>query len=358
MKKLRVAIIGYGKSGCCIHANIFKTEAKDIIEVKAVVELDPNRRAAAAADFGCDVYESYTELFNREDLDFVVNSSFSHMHYPITLDLLKHGFSVVCEKPFCETAAQAQEMIDAARENKVTLTVFQQSRLAPYFIKTEEVIRSGVLGDIFEIRAAFGGFSRRYDWQTVQAYNAGAMRNTGPHPFEQVLYLLDTEDMPEIYAKLGNYNSYGDAEDYVKAILAHPGKPLFQIDINPSECYGDYIYKIYGTRGCFKCNATKYEYKYYVPSECPELSLICEPLHDENGNPVYCNSQITWHEVSDEITGSAFDSAVSSYYRKLYEHFVNGAELFIKPEKIKQQIAVFEEISRRNPLPAKYKAKL
>ena len=69
-------------------------------------------------------------------------------------------------------------MIDAARENNVTVTVFQQSRLAPYFIKMREVIESGVLGDIFEIRVSFSGFSRRYDWQTVQSYNAGSMRNT------------------------------------------------------------------------------------------------------------------------------------------------------------------------------------
>jgi scyllo-inositol 2-dehydrogenase (NADP+) len=354
MKKLNTAIIGYGKSGYGIHGMFYKSELNNMIDVKAVVELDSERREVAKNDWGCDVYEDYTAIFARDDIDLVVNASFSHMHYPITLDLLKHGFNVLCEKPFCETAEQAQEMIDAARENNVTVTVFQQSRLAPYFIKMREVIESGVLGDIFEIRASFSGFSRRYDWQTVQSYNAGSMRNTGPHPFDQVLYLLDIDDMPEVYAKLGNYNSYGDADDYVKAIITYPGKPLFQIDINPSECYGDYIYKVYGTHGCFKCTAASYEYKYYVPEEVPELSLTLEPVRDENGTPAYCNSRLTFHEVSGEIAGSAFDSAVASYYKLLYAHLVNGDELFVKPEKIKQQIAVFEEISKKNPLPKKY----
>ncbi|NLG52678.1 MAG: hypothetical protein GX541_01690, partial [Clostridiales bacterium] len=82
--------------------------------------------------------------------------------------------------------------------------------------------------------------------------------------------------------------------------------------------------------------------------------LTLEPVRDENGTPAYCNSRLTFHEVSGEIAGSAFDSAVASYYKLLYAHLVNGDELFVKPEKIKQQIAVFEEISKKNPLPKKY----
>ena len=114
MKKLNVAIIGYGRSGCDIHGAFLRTPENDICNVVAVVENDPARAEAAKKDFGCDTYHSYTELFDRTDLDFVVNASYSDLHYPITKDLLEHGLNVLCEKPLCKTPEMVQDLIDTA----------------------------------------------------------------------------------------------------------------------------------------------------------------------------------------------------------------------------------------------------
>ena len=91
MKKLNVAIIGYGRSGCNIHGSFFRSVNNDIAKVVAVVEMDPARAAVAKADFDCDVYSDYREVLERKDVDLVVNASYSHMHYPITLDFLNHN---------------------------------------------------------------------------------------------------------------------------------------------------------------------------------------------------------------------------------------------------------------------------
>ena len=61
------------------------------------------------------------ELFARKDIDLVVNASYSDMHYPITLDLLNHGFNVLTEKPICKKADQLRELIAAAKKNNRTL---------------------------------------------------------------------------------------------------------------------------------------------------------------------------------------------------------------------------------------------
>lgn len=54
--KMRVALIGYGRSGWRIHGAFFKKEDNDICDVIAVVEYDPARQAAAKTDFCCDTY--------------------------------------------------------------------------------------------------------------------------------------------------------------------------------------------------------------------------------------------------------------------------------------------------------------
>ena len=356
MKKLNVAIIGYGRSGCNIHGSFFRSENNDIFRVVAVVELDPVRAEVAKADFQCDTYSDYKELLARDDIDLVVNASYSNMHYPITLDLLNHGFNVLCEKPISKTADQLQELIDAAKKNNVMFTIFQQSRLAEYFQRMEEVLKSGVLGDVKLVRGRWNGFNRRYDWQTLIYREAGAMRNTGPHPFEQCIWLSGTDDMPKnIYSKLQIFNSVGDAEDYVFAIMEYDNGPRFEIEINPSDPYNDgWFYRVYGDRGALRASAKVVEYQYYLESECPQPVLDQKSIHDENGKPCYCANTIQWHKETIELTGDAFAYGTSGYYHRLYDHMVNGGELFIDPAHIKTEIAIFEEIERQNPLMQKF----
>ena len=101
MRKLKLAIIGQGRSGRNIHGRFYKSEKNDIFDVAAVVEADALRRERALEEYpGCEVFATYQELFGRKDLDLVVNASYSQMHYETTKDLLKHGFNVLVEKPF------------------------------------------------------------------------------------------------------------------------------------------------------------------------------------------------------------------------------------------------------------------
>ena len=100
MKKLNVAIIGQGRSGRDIHGAFFKSEANTLYNVVTIVDAVPERQARAKDEFGCDVYASHTELYNRSDIDLVINASYSYLHYHVTMDLLTHGFNVVVEKPF------------------------------------------------------------------------------------------------------------------------------------------------------------------------------------------------------------------------------------------------------------------
>lgn len=146
---LNVAIIGQGRSGRDIHGAYFLSEAsKKYYRVVAVVDALASRRARAANEFGCHVYDDYKLLFDHNDIDLVINSTFSDEHYPITMDLLEHGLNVVCEKPFSAYADECRTMIRAAKEHNCLLTVFQQSRLASYYKRIHEIIESGVLGEI------------------------------------------------------------------------------------------------------------------------------------------------------------------------------------------------------------------
>ena len=51
----------------------------------------------------------------------------------------------------------------------------------------------------------------------------------------------------------------------------------------------------------------------------------------------------------DADVWNVFSGCTDRFYHAWYETLVNGGELFIKPEHIKAQIAIFQEIQDQNP---------
>ena len=305
MKKLNIAIIGFGRSGCDIHGAFLRTPENDICNVKYVVEADPNRAAAAREIFGCETVSTYQELFaHKDELDFVTNASYSDLHYPITKDLMEHGFNVLCEKPLCKTPEMVQDLIDTAKRNNVIFTIFHQYKFNDYYIQMKRLLKEGVIGAVKLARVSQNAFARRYDWQTLLYRDAGTMH---------------------------------------------------EMEVNPSDAYASDmpIYKIYGTKGTMKVYNNKIVYKYYLDEEVPTPELDHRSIHNENGTPAYCNNKLVWHEEEIALKAdvwNAFTTCTNRFYHAWYETLVNGAELFMKPEHIKAQIAIFNEIERQNPL--------
>ena len=353
MKKLNVAIIGQGRSGRDIHGVFFKGELNTKYNVVAIVDAIEERRIRAKEEWGCDVYADYRELFGRTDIDLVVNSTFSHMHAAVSIDLLEHGFNVVCEKPFGKNYEECDRVVKAWEKSGKMFNVFQQSRFAPYFTELMNVINSGKLGRPVQYTISFAGFSRRWDWQTYQGYNGGEVRNTGPHPIDQGISILGFDSDISVFSKLDRVNTFGDAEDYAKIILTAPGKPLIDIDLSKCNAYADYKYLVHCQYGSLKATFDRIDYKYYNPETAPKQELTLEPIRNEDGTPAYCSEKLDWTEESIEVVGDAFNVATQKYYDMIYDYLVNGKEMEINPYQVLKQFKVIDMIRAQNPLDTK-----
>lgn len=359
MKKIRVAIIGQGRSGRDIHGVYLKTDAR--FKIMAIVDLLEERRKRAVEEYHCDVYTDYHDLFKRRDLDLIVNATYSHMHAPVSLDILKAGYNLLCEKPLAPKVKQVDQLIAAARKSGKVFAIYQQSRFAPYFVQVQKVINSGVLGRIVQISIAFNGFSRRWDWQTLQSRNGGNLANTGPHPLDQALQLFG-DGMPKVTCFMDHTdNSLGDAEDHVKLILSGRGQPTIDLEISSCCAYPCFVYNVYGTRGGLKGTQSSMEWKFFKLGEAPKQKLTKDPLFTPNRTPAYPYEELTWHTgawpVVDAKSKQAGYSAANAatqdmtgiYYTMLYNTLIRGTPLKITPLQVRRQIAVIEECRRQNP---------
>ncbi|MFK7695476.1 Gfo/Idh/MocA family protein [Paenibacillus sp. HJGM_3] len=350
-KTIKVGIIGQGRSGRNIHAHGL-VRLKDKFTITAVADGLEDRRKRAVEEFGCNAYATWQEMVENEQLDLVVNASPSDLHFPISLELLKRGINVLCEKPLAKTPEEVDQLI-AAQKSGARLSVFQQSRYMPAFLKMREIIESGVLGRIVQVDFTSNGFARRWDWQTLQSNNGGNLLNTGPHPVDQALQLFGTDLMPQVTCIMDRANTFGDAEDYVKIILRGPGRPTIDLEISSCSVYPRAQFTIQGTNGGLTGNSSKLTWKYFKPDEAPKQELITQPLVDKNGNPAYCSEQLTWYEDNWENVApegmNAFEVMTNTLYKKLYATMTEGAAPEITPEQIRQQMAVMQECRRQNP---------
>jgi len=347
MKKLRVAIIGYGRSGRNIHRHLL-SQLPDLYEIVAYVDKDAQRQEMIKKENDCEVLSDYTELYGRNDIDFVINASFSHQHAPISIELLKHGFNVLSEKPAAGCAREFEEIMKVAKETNKFYYVFQQYRFSPSYQKVKEVINSGVLGRILQINLNYSNFKRRWDWQTVQAFRGGSLLNTGPHPVDQALDLMGFPDNVKVLCAMDRAHTYGDAEDYVKLILISEGSPLLDVEITSTNAYADYIYLVQGTRGTLKGTTEKLEWKYYIDSEQEERTLIIEPLRNEKGEPIYCTEKLNIHTETWIAGGDDFNTKGLSFYRALYDSVINNKPFLITQEQVLKQLKVIEEAHKQN----------
>jgi len=356
MKKLKLAIIGQGRSGRDIHGKFYKSQQNDIVDVVAVVEADGRRRERALEEYpGCKVYADYRELFDVEGIDVVVNDTYSQMHYEITKDLLEHGFNVLVEKPFARNYYECSDLIRIAKEKNLVLAVFQQTFLAPFYLETKKILETGKIGDLKQISIRYNGLARRWDWQTLQSKLAGSVYNTGPHPLGMALDLLDFDPNTRVaYSKLDRALTSGDAEDYAKIILAAPNRPVVDVEINSTDAYCNYTLKIQGSKGTYVCTTGSYKMKYVVDGENPDRPVVQESLMDEEGYPIYCGEKLITHEEEGTFAGSAFDKAVENFYRMLHDTLTTGAALKVTPEQAAHIINVIEIVHGQNPMPVRF----
>lgn len=215
-KKLKAAILGYGRSGSSLHADAIEKSAE--FELGAVCDTDENAREAAYKRFKCRIYENYRDMLDKEELDVVVIVTRSSQHCSMACDCLEAKKNVLVTKPWALDCGQAKKMIDSAKKSGKRLLPWLPARWGGDLVRLRELIGSGIIGKIFQVRRSEFSFAVRSDWQTLKEYGGGYLLNWGPHLIDQPVMLLG-QRVKSVYAEMKHLINLGDAEDMFYAVL-------------------------------------------------------------------------------------------------------------------------------------------
>ena len=94
----------------------------------------------------------YRDILDRKDVDAVVIATPDHWHVPITIDAVRAGKDVYCEKPVTHTIAEGAPLIAAVRDSKRIVQIGLQQRSWEHFVPGTQGVIDGRLGQVTFIR--------------------------------------------------------------------------------------------------------------------------------------------------------------------------------------------------------------
>lgn len=122
-------------------------------QIVSVCDVDITRARDAQARFGkgVEATQDFRQLLAREDIDAVFIATPDHWHVPCSIEALKAGKHVYCEKPMTLTIAEGQRLVEAVQNSGRTFLVGTQQRSHRQFQTACEIVRNGRLGQLKKI---------------------------------------------------------------------------------------------------------------------------------------------------------------------------------------------------------------
>ncbi|MDH5265512.1 MAG: Gfo/Idh/MocA family oxidoreductase, partial [Betaproteobacteria bacterium] len=189
MRNWRVGLIGFGLGGAVFHAPFIA--ATPGLVIAAIASSNASRREQALQMYpAARLYASAAEMFaSATDLDIAVIASPNRTHVPLAVDALAAGLHVVVDKPLAASISDAMRAIDAARECKKLLTVYQNRRWDGDFRTLRQLVAAGRLGRVLRFESRFSRWRPvpEAGWRLLDAPEeaGGLLFDIGTHLIDQ-----------------------------------------------------------------------------------------------------------------------------------------------------------------------------
>ena len=190
-EKIKVAVIGCGTIANAAHIPSYM--ANDTCEIKYFCDIIPERADAAVEKYGCGkaIYD-YHEILDDPEIEAVSVCTPNMAHPTISIDFLRAGKNVLCEKPAARTYAEALEMQKAQHETGKVLNIGVVNRFNENVNQIRKLIADGALGEVYHVYVSFRahrsipGLGGAFTTKAIAG--GGALIDWGVHYLDIVMY--------------------------------------------------------------------------------------------------------------------------------------------------------------------------
>jgi len=224
----------------------------DDVTLAVVGARDLARAEQAAADWGVErAVGSYEEVIESDDVDAVYIATPAGYHRHWTIEALRAGKHVLCEKPFASNADEAREMIEVGRETGLILMEAFHWRYHPMVAQMQAILDSGAIGEVEGADAAFDlpeGEIPMGDIRWDLAIGGGSLMDLGCYPVQWLRWLLGPT--PEVVSATATCPVEG-VDGHIQAELRWPDGRAATLSSSMIEPDGrmDIRLTVYGSTG-------------------------------------------------------------------------------------------------------------
>jgi len=335
---IRVGVVGLGRAGVQIHIEALRKHSD--FYVTAVADPLESRRKEQATLLGASAFASLDELVTSALCDVVVIATPSRDHYSDACKVLEAGIHCVLEKPMATNAREARELVARSKAKGLHLFVHHHYAYEGETLFLQEIIHSGRIGAVFHIDVFWTGFSRRWDWQTLQKNGGGQLLNTCPHVLTLLLTLLGGDATLES-GRARLIKDAGDTEDDVRMFLRGCNGITASVAVSSVCALPMPRLTLHGSCGTLQENFTTATIRSFDPCAVRALKVI-DVAAPVDGS---LTETLPWKEEQVPVKPT---SQGGTFYDNIAATLLQGASFRVDPGQAARIIEILEAIASQS----------
>lgn len=227
----KLGIIGFGGMAGNHYKQLSKKNVP--VEIKGVYDINPERMEDAKAK-GLVAYESREALINDPELDIVLVAVPNQFHRDYSIEALRAGKHVLCEKPVTITSSDLEDVMAVAKETGKLFTIDQNRRVNKDYVLMKRTVETGLIGKPYVIESRVEG-SRGVPegWRTDKAQGGGMMLDWGVHLIDQIMYMYP-DKVTSVYCQMFSLY-YPEVDDNFRLIMTLENGVTAQIEVSTNN---------------------------------------------------------------------------------------------------------------------------
>ncbi|OTA98326.1 hypothetical protein M426DRAFT_70035 [Hypoxylon sp. CI-4A] len=323
---LNVGVIGYGMSANIFHIPFITTTPS--LKLYAILQRNPGQSDLSAPRDHPNVkhFTSLDQFLADGDLNLVIITTPPQTHFDIAKQALQAGKHVFVEKPFVPSSAEADTLINLAKEKGRLICVYQNRRWDSDFLTVQKLVATDkTLGRIVEFETHFDRFrlEKPTSWKGSLGMDQGgsALYDLGTHLIDQVYVLFG---MPRsVFATFasqrdgllsGPQNPDLEPDSITAQLFYNDGLIAFvRIAVASAETHQPRFW-VRGTKGSYR--------KYGLDSQEPQLKSGMKTSDANFGKEdAEWNGKLTLVGDDGSISEQDYPNVEPETYSKIYELF-------------------------------------
>jgi len=338
-KAIKIGIVGLGRAGWGMHCKELEGRESKFEIVAGCDLLKPFRDRFQEKYPDAKVYKNYEDMLANEDIEMISVASRTPEHVEHAIMAMKAGKIVFQEKPIAVDFKEAQKLAKAKERYDAEIYMRHNRRFESMFQHIKEIIASGKLGEVYEVKLRRNNYSRRDDWQTIIECGGGQLLNWGPHIVDHALRFLDCP-VAEMWSDLNKIAAAGDAEDHLKIVLKGENGRIIDMEISGGSAISEPEYVVSGTKGGLSASGKEIKLKYLSPKKELKRRIAKKKtlLDGGFGTP----DDLKWIEKTIEVKPRK-KMDTDSIWDYLYASIRNGKEFPVTLEEALEVMKVISE---------------